>query len=173
MTVCLLLSLCLRLSASVRLYLRVDVCLCLFWLSLSPFGCLIRLRTPFDCFCLCLYLPSFGCPYLSLSASYSLYVCLGPPFAVLCLLLAVFGCLWLCLAVSVRLCPPLAISVRLCRSLQSVSACICPLLAFSVVSVRFWLSLLSLLRFRLLLLLGAVRHFAVCASMHVPVLVCC
>ena len=157
MTVCLLLSLCLRLSASVRLYLRVDVCLCLFWLSLSPFGCLIRLRTPFDCFCLCLYLPSFGCPYLSLSASYSLYVCLGPPFAVLCLLLAVFGCLWLCL----------------CRSLQSVSACICPLLAFSVVSVRFWLSLLSLLRFRLLLLLGAVRHFAVCASMHVPVLVCC
>ena len=157
MTVCLLLSLCLRLSASVRLYLRVDVCLCLFWLSLSPFGCLIRLRTPFDCFCLCLYLPSFGCPYLSLSASYSLYVCLGPPFAVLCLLLAVFGCLWLCL----------------CRSLQSVSACICPLLAFSVVSVRFWLSLLSLLRFRLLLLLGAVRHYAVCASMHVPVLVCC
>jgi hypothetical protein len=156
-TVCLLLSLCLRLSASVRLYLRVDVCLCLFWLSLSPFGCLIRLRTPFDCFCLCLYLPSFGCPYLSLSASYSLYVCLGPPFAVLCLLLAVFGCLWLCL----------------CRSLQSVSACICPLLAFSVVSVRFWLSLLSLLRFRLLLLLGAVRHYAVCASMHVPVLVCC
>ena len=154
MTVCLLLSLCLRLSASVRLYLRVDVCLCLFWLSLSPFGCLIRLRTPFDCFCLCLYLPSFGCP---LSASYSLYVCLGPPFAVLCLLLAVFGCLWLCL----------------CRSLQSVSACICPLLAFSVVSVRFWLSLLSLLRFRLLLLLGAVRHYAVCASMHVPVLVCC
>ena len=157
MTVCLLLSLCLRLSASVRLYLRVDVCLCLFWLSLSPFGCLIRLRTPFGCFCLCLYLPSFGCPYLSLSASYSLYVCLDPPFAVLCLLLAVFGCLWLCL----------------CRSLQSVSACICPLLAFSVVSVRFWLSLLSLLRFRLLLLLGAVRHFAVCASMHVPVLVCC
>ena len=157
MTVCLLLSLCLRRSASVRLYLRVDVCLCLFWLSLSPFGCLIRLRTPFDCFCLCLYLPSFGCPYLSLSASYSLYVCLGPPFAVLCLLLAVFGCLWLCL----------------CRSLQSVSACICPLLAFSAVSVRFWLSLLSLLRFGLLLLLGVVRHFAVCASMHVPVIVCC